>query len=88
MAALSPEDRRRVKLRAFAERHGLELAGISTILMPRTAAGMELLRAAWHEVEADARAGTLTGELAFVNFGAGGDGWKPWAHYEWSEVKP
>ena len=79
----SPQDRRRVKLRALAESKGWELAGITTILMPRTAAGMATLREAWLEVAAEAAAGTLTGSLAFCNFDHAEPGWRPWAWHEW-----
>jgi hypothetical protein len=82
MAALTADARRSAKLRAVAMAHGWELAGLSVVLLPRTPARWALLREAWAEVESDARAGTLTGELAAANFG---DGWRPAAWYWWSE---
>jgi hypothetical protein len=82
MAALTAEERRRAKLRAIAEHFGWELAGLSVVLWPKSPARLESLREAWHEVEGDARAGTLTGELAACNF----DGnWRPRAWWLWSE---
>jgi hypothetical protein len=85
MAALTADERRSAKLRAVAMAHGWELAGLSVVFLPRTPARWALLREAWREVEGDARAGTLTGELAAANFDSLGDGWRPAAWYWWSE---
>jgi hypothetical protein len=75
------DKRRRAKLRSVAEAHGLELAGISTILWPKTAGQLELLRQAWLEVEADAERGVLAGELRFANYR---DGRRPRAWWLWT----
>ena len=83
------EQIRSIKLRALADRHALELAGWSTILLPTTAPGREALRRAWLEVEPEARAGTLTSGplgLEILNFGVGdGRADRPACWYWWSE---
>jgi hypothetical protein len=73
--------RRRAKLRALAEQHGLELAGISTILWPKTARQLELLRQAWLEVEPDIRAGVFVGELHYCEYR---EGRRPRAWWMWT----
>ena len=76
-------DRRRAKLRRVAEHHSLELSGISTILWPKSAGQLELLRQAWLEIADDAAAGTLTDGLELCNFDHAEPGWRPRAWHLW-----